>query len=422
LKVEKVPPRVLFKNANLLDVRSGVLVPDQSVVVEGERIVDVADSGRGDGSANADRTVDVRGRTLMPGLIDCHVHLLQGSASMKYLETVSPTYATAVAIPEIEGTLMRGFTTVRDNCGADYGLVRAIHEGLLTGPRVKFAGRGLSQTGGHADSRLAEETVAPCACHLSTGVVCDGVSEVRRAARDELRRGADHIKIMASGGVGSPTDRVDSVQFSAEELRAIVGEAESANRYVAAHAYPAAAIARALEAGVRSIEHGNLLDESSVDLFVSSGAFLVPTLTAYYWMDKEGARYGAPATSLEKNAALFEAGLRALELATRGGVKIAYGTDLLGPMRAHQLSEFTLRAEVQGAEDVLRSATCVAAELIGESGNLGEIRVGAYADLLVIDGDPLADIGCLTRPEQDLLLIMKSGVVHKELEMHGGRQ
>nr|WP_205328516.1 amidohydrolase family protein [Glycomyces sp. YM15] len=246
-----------------------------------------------------------------------------------------------------------------------------------------------------------------CCPDLST--VCDGVDEVRRAAREQLRTGAFHVKIMLSGGVASPTDRIDSTQFSLEEIRAVVEEAEAANRYVAGHAYTARAVNRGLTAGVRSIEHGNLIDETSIELFLEHDAFLVPTLVTYQRMAAEGARHGLPAESIAKNPIVLDAGLRALETAHRAGVNLCYGSDLLGGMRRHQLEEFTIRGAVIPAADVIRSATVTAAKLLGEEGRLGQVVPGALADLLVVEGDPLEDLAVLTDPEANLKLIMQDG-------------
>jgi imidazolonepropionase-like amidohydrolase len=354
----------------------------------------------------------VAGRTLMPGLIDCHAHVNAHSADLAGLADESPAYVALKAAKEMREMLHRGFTTVRDPGGADFGLHEAVAQGIVEGPRLYFGGKALSQTGGHGDGRPRGRRVREdhqCCPDLST--VCDGVDEVRRAAREQLRTGAFHVKIMLSGGVASPTDRIDSTQFSMEEIRAIVEEAEAANRYVAGHAYTARAINRGLAAGVRSIEHGNLLDESSVELFLEHDAFLVPTLVTYQRMAAEGAEHGLPAASIAKNPIVLDAGLRALELAHRAGVNICYGSDLLGGMRRHQLLEFTIRGAVLPAAAVIRSATVTAARLLKEEGRLGQVVPGALADLLVIDGDPLADLAVLTDPEANLRLIMQDGEV-----------
>jgi imidazolonepropionase-like amidohydrolase len=310
--------------------------------------------------------------------------------------------------------LDRGFTTVRDVAGADYGIAAAVSEGLLAGPRVIFGGRALSQTGGHGDSRGPGRALLdqhPCAPALT--VVADGVAEVRRAAREQLRRGAHHVKVMLSGGIASPTDRIDSTQYSMEELRAVVEEARAANRYVTGHAYTAAAVNRGLEAGVGCIEHGNLMDGSSVELFRRTGAFYVPTLATYAALADEGLEHGVPAAQHAKVFEVLDAGLGALELASRAGLPIVYGTDLLGGMHRRQLTELTIRSEVQPAADVLRSATTVAARLLGLQGQVGVVAPGALADLLVVDGNPLERIGLLTDPARNLRLVMAAGRIHR---------
>jgi imidazolonepropionase-like amidohydrolase len=362
-----------------------------------------------------DATVlDARGMTVMPGLIDAHVHVNAATADLGAIEEWAPSYLTARAAGILRGMLDRGFTTVRDVAGADYGIAAAVDEGLLAGPRVIFGGRALSQTGGHGDARGPGRALLdqhPCAPALT--VVADGVAEVRKAAREQLRRGAHHVKVMLSGGVASPTDRIDSTQYSMEELVAVVEEARAANRYVTGHAYTAAAVNRGLEAGVGCIEHGNLMDESSVELFKRTGAFYVPTLATYAALADEGLDQGMPAAQHAKVFEVLDAGLGALELAHRAGLPIVYGTDLLGGMHRRQLTELTIRSEVQPAADVLRSATTVAARLLGLEGQVGVVAPGASADLLVVAGNPLEDLGLLTDPARNLRLVMAAGRAHR---------
>lgn len=398
----------LFRNASVLDVERGELVPDRSVLVREDRIVEVGGPGLSAGDAIA---IDVRGRTLMPGLIDGHVHVNAVTADLAALEHWPSAYVTARAGGVLAAMLHRGFTTVRDAGGADHGLADAIEEGYLPGPRVVFGDKALSQSGGHGDQRKRGQ-VATGACGCGTGIIsvlCDGVPEVRRAAREQIRRGAHHIKVMLSGGIASPTDRIDSTQFSIDEIRAIVEEAEAANVYVCGHAYTARAVNRGLEAGVRSIEHGNLMDESSVALFKEKEAFYVPTLATYAVLVSEGPENGLPPASVQKASGVLEAGLHALELAHRAGIRIVYGTDLLGGMHQHQLSEFRLRAQVQPPADILRAATTVAARLLRMEGQIGVIAPGAFADLLVVDGNPLDDVALLTDPARNLKVIMARG-------------
>ncbi|WP_066949270.1 metal-dependent hydrolase family protein [Microtetraspora fusca] len=401
---------VLITNARVLDVHTGEYLEGASVLVADGVIVEL---GGSEVRALAGSTViDAEGRTVLPGFTDAHVHVTACTADLAAQAEWSPTYVAARAGHILRDMLHRGFTTVRDMGGADYGLADAVDDGFFTGPRLLFGGKALSQTGGHADMRHRGRIVADEHPHCpAVGVVCDGVDHVRKTAREQLRTGAHHIKLMLSGGVASPTDRVDSTQLSLDEIRAAVEEAEAANRYVAGHAYTARAINRALRCGVRSIEHGNLLDETSIELFKQHKAFYVPTLVTYRTLADEGPRYGLPADSHRKVSDVLEHGLRALELAHRGGVQIAFGTDLLGGMHPHQAEEFAIRAEVQPAIDVIRSATCVAARLVGLEGRIGEITPGAYADILMVEGDPLDDITVLARPDKHLKLVMKAGHV-----------
>jgi imidazolonepropionase-like amidohydrolase len=404
--------RILFRNAALLDVERGELVRDRSVLVIDEIIVEV---GGQEVAADEARIIDLHGLTLMPGLIDSHVHVTAVTADLAALAEWPPTYVTARSAKILIGMLGRGFTTVRDVAGADYGLAKAVDEGYLRGPRLIYGGKALSQTGGHGDVRGPGRVVLDtCYCCPSLGVICDGVAEVRRAAREEIRRGARHIKIMLSGGVASPTDRVDSTQFSLDEIRAAVEEAEAANLYVTGHAYTSRAINRGLQCGVRSIEHGNLMDESSIPLFQETGAYYVPTLATYSALAARGRDFGLPEHSHRKVFDVLDRGLQALELAHRAGIPIAFGTDLLGGMMEDQLTEFTIRAQVQPAADIIRSATIVGAQLLRMEGQIGIIAPRASADLLVVDGDPLSDIEVMVHPERNLKLIMSRGEIVKD--------
>ena len=399
---------LLLRHARVLDVVAGAYRDDHDVLVRDGRITAV-----GQGLAADDvPAVDLTGRTLLPGLIDCHVHLLAVTADLASLHTASPMYVAAQAAVLMREMLARGFTSVRDNAGADYGLAQAQADGLLPGPRVFFCGRALSQTGGHGDSRRRGQYAidAHPGCPVMTRVV-DGVDAIRRAAREELRNGAHHIKIMVSGGVASPTDEVDATQYSLDEIRAVVEEAEAAGRYVSAHAYPGTAIARAVRCGVRSIEHGNLLDEESLGLLVEHGTFLTPTLTTYWALKTEGPQWGLPPESHAKVDAVLDAGLDALRLAYEAGVKLCYGTDCLGGMQRHQLRELVIRAQVQPAIEVIRAATVNAAELLGRTGQLGVIAEGAHADLVVVDGDPLVDISVLVPADGKQPAVVQAGRV-----------
>ena len=402
-----------LENATVLDLEAGELWEGRQVVIEEGRISAIEGGPLRTGLAELQR-IDLGGRVLMPGLCDAHVHVTAVTANFAELRHMAPSYVAARAAGILRDMLMRGFTTVRDAGGCDFGLARAVEEGILVGPRILYCGHALSQTGGHGDMRgPGEQALEHCFCCAGLGTICDGVAAVRRACREEIRRGAHQIKLMVSGGVASPTDRIGNTQFALEEIRAAVEEAEAAELYVMAHAYTARAINRALDCGVRSIEHGNLLDESSVALLLEKQAFLVPTLATYRALAAEGVEAGMPAPLVAKVDEVLDAGIRALELAHRHGVKMAYGTDLLGIMHRRQLDEFAIRAEVQRPLDILRAATVNAAELFGMTGEIGVVAPGARADLLVLDGNPLEDLGVLQDPTRYLRAVLKDGVFHK---------
>ncbi len=400
---------ILFRNCALFDGLDPRRREGMEVLVEGERIKEVSDAPIRAGAAD---TLDLGGRTLMPGLIDAHVHVMAADANLGKLDAMPGSLVAQHARHALEDALERGFTTVRDAGGADYGLAIAIDNGLIDGPRLFYAGRALSQTGGHGDFRPYDGATAFCfCCQGGQGIsrIADGVTEVRRAARDELRRGAHQIKIMASGGVASPSDPIWNLQYSEEEIRAVVWEARSWRAYVMAHAYTPDAIGRCIEYGVRSIEHANLIDDATARQCAEAGAFAVPTLATFEALDRFGRDEGFPKASLEKLEVIREAGLASLEIMKRAGVKMGLGTDLLGRMQAHQSREFAIRAEALSPAEILLSATSVNAELLQRTGELGVVAPGALADLLVVDGDPLADISLLERPLATLAAIMKGG-------------
>ena len=406
------PSPLVLRQGNVCDVAAGEVLAGHDVLVAEGRIQAV---GPRLAVPEGTREVSVEGRHVTPGLIDAHVHVTAGTADLGAQAEDSPYYVAAQTSTILRGMLGRGFTTVRDVGGADFGIARAVDEGLWAGPRVHFGGKALSPTGGHADLRgPGRQVLDNHVCAAGIGVVCDGVDAVRRAARDQLRTGAHHVKIMLSGGVASPTDRIDSLQFSADEVRAVVEEAGNAQRYVTGHAYTAQAVNRGLELGVRCIEHGNLIDDESVRLFREKDAFLVPTLVTYEYLRSEGAGAGLPPASQAKVGVVLEAGLEALDRASRGGVRIAFGTDLLGTMQVHQSDEFRIRGKVQTAADVLRSATIVGAELLGRAGELGVVAEGAVADLLVVDGNPLADAAVLADPARVTAVIQGGRAVAGE--------
>ena len=408
---------VLFKNAHLLDPLLGELQEGRDILVEEGVLKEISD--RPIRTNTAARVIDVKGKTVMPGLIDLHVHVIAVELNLAQQVRMPNVLVTLRSVPMLRGMLRRGFTTVRDAGGAGFAFKQAVEAGLVQGPRLFVSGRALSQTGGHGDMRTRSDYLSndpPCSC-VRVGAlarVVDGVDAVRKAAREELQMGADQIKIMASGGVASPTDPVGAFGYCEEEIRAIVDEARARDTYVLAHAYTAAAIARAVRCGVRTIEHGNLVDASTASLMAEAGAYAVPTLVTYDALASEGATYGLPKESVAKVADVREAGLRSLEIFKTAGVKMGFGSDLLGESQRLQSNEFRLRAEVLSAAEAIASATVVGAEVLGMSDRLGRLVPGALADLLVVDGNPLEDINCLLGQGEHIPLVMKEGVVQFE--------
>ena len=405
----------IFANAAVLDGTNRARREGHHVLVEDELIKEVSDRPI---SSTGARVIDLAGQTLMPGLIDAHVHVIAVDAALARLAEQPLTLTSLQAGRVMEGMLARGFTSVRDAGGADGGLAEAVAQGLVRGPRLFPSGQALSQTGGHGDLRPRTRSVVACACcEYGAGLarIADGVDECRRAARDELRKGATQIKIMASGGVASPYDPIWNLQYSDEEMRAIVDEARAWHTYVLAHAYTPEAIRRSIDNGVHSIEHANLIDAPTAAHVAAANGFVVPTLVTYDALYRFGREFGVAEGSLAKLADVREAGLRSLEILQQAGVKIGYGTDLLGPMHKYQSREFVIRAEVMAPFEVIRSATVVNAELLNRAGELGVVAPGARADLIAVDGDPLRDIALLDGQGEHISVIMKDGVLHKTM-------
>ena len=405
--------QILLQGGNVLDPARGTVLPRHDVLIDGERIVEVSATPI---HAPQATVIDVTGKTVMPGLIDCHVHVLASLANLG-LNAVQPNVLVAFrAMPIMQGMLERGFTTVRDAGGADWGLSQAVATGLIPGPRIFPSGKALSQTGGHGDFRPRSDTLEPCSCAFRAGAiarVADGVDAVRLAVREEIQKGATQIKIMASGGVASPTDPIGNTQYSEDEIRAIVAEAEAAQTYVMAHAYTGRAITRAVRCGVRTIEHGNLVDAAAARVMRDHGAFVVPTLITYDALARDGARLGLPADSVAKIETVRQAGRDSLAIYAEAGVQMGFGSDLLGEMHQYQSEEFRIRAELLGNLEAIRSATSIAAAILQRDGELGTVRAGALADLIAVDGDPLTDIGVLAGPDARIGLVMQAGRVHQ---------
>lgn len=401
----------LFRNALLFDGVSPELRSDVDVIVADGRVAAVSYSPVIDKSAHS---IDLNGKFLMPGLIDAHFHAYGISLDVSKFDRMPPTLLAHHGARMLEETLMRGFTTVRDAGGADYGLSRAVELGLIRGPRVFFAGKSLSQTGGHGDMRTAER-VELCSCGYSgvLSVVVDGEDEVRKAAREELRQGAHQIKLHVSGGALSPSDPLWMPQFTDGEIRAAVEEAATRRTYVMAHAHTADAALRCIRLGVRSIEHGTLIDAETARSVAASDAYVVPTLVIVDQALKFGKDAGLTPGNLAKLREIAQSSRQAFDHCIRAGVKLGFGTDLLGVLQPQQNLEFILRREFTSAFEILRSATSTNAALLNRSGELGVVAANALADLLVLEDNPLEDLSILERSAQTLQLIMKDGVICK---------
>lgn len=407
-----IKPPILFRRATVLDAALHELRPGMEVLVEGERIIEISE--RAIASPGA-QVIDLRGRTLMPGLIDAHVHVIGVTTDLNALARIPPYLVAAQAKKVLEDMLARGFTTVRDAGGADWGLAEAVRQGHFVGPRLFVSGLGMAQTGGQGDFRRRGEMTMGCmCCHAARSIsrIVDGVDAVRAAVRDELRKGADQIKVYAAGGIvsGVPIHRS---HFSMGELCAMVEEAEAADTYVMAHAYESRAVRRCVEAGARSIEHGNLIDRAAADLMASRGTFLVPTMTVYEGLHRHGRELGFSDTAVRHLAELTKSAVTGLDVARSAGVRIGHGSDLEGILHPYQSDEFRLKAQVMTPIETIVAATATNAEIMDMKGRLGIIAPGALADMIVVDGDPLKDLDLLGAQGAHLSLIMKNGHIYK---------
>jgi len=404
----------VFTNAFVIDCTGAEPVEGAAVVVEDDTIKDVARHGTVGALPGPVTTLDCKGATLMPGLTDAHVHICAITENITDQHRYYPaSYIAARAMRRAEECLMQGFTTARDAGGADYGFRLALDEGHFPGPRLLVSGNYLSQTGGHGDKRRRAEWIDPVGCCVGmVGSIADGVDEVRKAAREQLRRDVDQIKIMASGGAMSPSDELDTTQYTVAEMRAAVEEAQAVGKYVLSHAYSDSAVRRAIEAGVRSIEHGNLIREGAAKAIKEAGAFIVPTMVTYEAIYREGKRYGIGDHQIQKIDLARQQSVQGLTYAYRAGCKIGSGSDLLGDMMSQRAVELELKAQVMTPMEVLLSATRVNAELFRMQDKIGSVEPGKYADLLVVAGNPLKNLRVLQN-QDSLRLIMKGGRVYK---------
>jgi imidazolonepropionase-like amidohydrolase len=407
--------QLLFRNARIFDGSSAQCAEGMNLLVAEGRIQEIASTPI---AASRAQVIDVGGRTLMPGMIDAHVHAFASDVAVQRIEAMGEAYRTAHAVRMLTHALDCGFTTVRDVGGGNYGLFKAAADGLFTGPRFFYSGRILSMTGGHGDFRQIEEAPryqAVCGCDgtvfNAVAVMADGVDECVKSARDQLRQGAHCIKIMGSGGVASPTDPIWMNQYREDEIRAIVNECAERRTYVSAHCHPASAVRRCVEFGVRSIEHGTLIDADTARFVAEKGTYIVPTMVIIAALVELGRKLGFPAQSQEKAEYAWKQAISGMDLMRQAGVKVCLGTDLMGSMYDQECREFTLRSEVFTPLEILRQATSTAAEMMMLEGQIGCIAPDAHADLLVVDGDPLKDISLLAANGRNLRTIVRGGTV-----------
>ena len=407
---------ILVKNAHIFDGHSPDLSDRADILLADGEIKEIS-TGHLDSAGH--HVVDAAGRTVMPGLIDNHIHVTIPTLDTTALTRMPETYIAQYANVFLNATLQRGFTTIRDIGGGDVGISRAIDHGLVRSPRFYYAGKIMSQTGGHGDMRPGWE-VDPsdqlCTCgSYSTKLtrIVDDPYEMRRAVRDELRKGSHCIKIMGSGGVVSPNDPLHHTQFTEDEIRAAVDECARQETYVSAHCHPTEAVKRCVEFGVRCIEHATLIDRDTAEYVAGQGAYVVPTFAVLFALYEEGAEYGLPPASQEKVNHVYAQALDGLELMRDAGVKMGLGTDLLGAQHVRQCTEFAIRKQVLTPFEILHQATAVNAEILMEPDRLGCIREGAFADLLVVDGNPLEDISLLEQDGAALPVIIRKGEMVK---------
>ena len=402
----------ILKNTSILDVNNGNINDNLDIYIKDGLIKSI---GKNLNKNINVECIDLLGNLIIPGLIECHAHIC--SFGMTEYPKSLPSLNTAYAIKELEEMLMRGFTTLRDAGGADYGYKLAINKKLINGPRLFISGAPISQTGGHGDNRqIGENTInCPCSINANMFVVADGVDSVRLAAREQIRKQVDHIKIMGSWGVASPSDTIESIQFTFDEIKAVVDEAKRFNKYVLCHAYNPTSIVNAVTAGVRTIEHGNLIDDDSASIMKKTKSFLVPTLITYSKIVKEGAKNGLPEYHIQKGKEVEKYGLKSLDIAKHYGIKMGFGTDLFKNPSHYQNEEFLIRSEVLTNLEIIQSATIINAEIVNLKNKIGQIKENFIADYIVLKESPIDDINILNSPDNEFLIIAKDGVIVKNI-------
>jgi imidazolonepropionase-like amidohydrolase len=414
---------VHFTKVRVFDGRQGTLIQGSGVLVAGGRIDALVPAGETVSEADV---VDCGGRVLMPGLIDSHWHALMAAIPEVVALTADVPYVHLVAAQEAERTLLRGFTTVRDVGGPTFSLKRAIDEGKVAGPRIFPSGAMISQTAGHGDFRFRYEVPRGSANDIShaeaagIAAIADGVPEVLRRVREQLLLGASQIKIMVGGGVSSHYDPIDVVQYTADEIRAATNAAADWGTYVCTHVYTPEGISRAIDNGVKCIEHGQLADEDTVRKMAGTGTWW----SIQPFLADEDSNPKSDPIQRQQQEEIAQGTMRAFELGQKHKVKMAWGTDILfnpsGTVtQGRQLAKISRWFD---NAEVLRMATGHSADLLALSGErspyrgkLGVIEAGAHADLIVLDGNPLEDINLIADPDRNMMLIMKGGRIYKDI-------
>ena len=405
----------VFKNALLLDCTGAEPIDDGWVAVEDAKIVEIGSGGVSCRFTSGAEIIDCKNNTLMPGLIDAHIHLNLFDDDLSEIPRRNyPAMHFVKCLGVLKDTGEQGFTTVRDAGGADAGFRVAVERGLVPGPKISVSGTSLCQTGGHSDVRLSTESSPPLMSPIPIGCVADGVAEVQKAAREQLRRGVDHLKVMAGGGCGSPADEPDTTQYTLEELQAVVTEAKAVKKDVLAHAYSNSSMRLCAAAGIYSVEHGNYLDKETAKILKEKGCWLVPTLSTYFYMSEHGDELGIPSYFLRKMKQVREFALEAVKNAMDAGVKIGSGSDMVGSGQPFKTMELELKAKVMGPFDAILSATRENAKLLKKEKSIGTLEVGKAADILLVKGDPLKNIALLQN-RANLLVMMQDGKIVKNI-------
>lgn len=405
---------ILIKNAKVMSNDCSGYTENLNVLIKDNKIIKISPTNI---TTSSDaKTIDAKGNTLMPGLIDAHSHITGLSLTPRNRDASDEEIAIYSA-QYLRNTLFSGFTTIREAGGADFTIAKLLKTKKIVGPRAYVSGKAITMTGGGADFRTIEEDFDPCGCagpHSAMSTIADGTTEVIKAVREQLRKGASQIKVFVSGGVVFPSEAHSTVyEYSLDELKAIVHEAKARNTYVMAHAYSDESVRMCLEAGVKSIEHANFIKEETIALMAEKGAFYDPTFISLIQRVETAEQENLSPTIINNLEKTINRGVEVYKWAKKYKVPILLGTDLWGPTaQPYQPREISERAKFDSLQNILTSVTLNNAKVLGEEGKLGVIKEGAYADILIVNGDPLKDAS-LFENQDNLKLIMADGVIHK---------